>query len=56
LREVQFALNRDVESLEFRIKALNIWAMPLALTLVAVMLAFVRRRRAEQFRQVGEGR
>ena len=55
LREVQFALNREVESLEFRIKALNIWAMPLALTLVAVLLAFLRRRRAERYRQLGEG-
>jgi len=50
LREVQFALGQDVERLEFRIKALNIWAMPALVALVAIFLALVRRHRAARFR------
>ena len=50
LREVQFALGQDVERLEFRIKALNIWAMPALVALVAIFLALARRHRAARFR------
>jgi ABC-type uncharacterized transport system involved in gliding motility auxiliary subunit len=50
LREVQFALGQDVERLEFRIKALNIWAMPALVALVAILLALARRHRAARFR------
>ena len=45
LREVQHALRQDVESLEGRIKLLNIWAVPLAVGLLALVLALIRRAR-----------
>jgi ABC-type uncharacterized transport system involved in gliding motility auxiliary subunit len=54
LREVQFALGQDVERLEFRLKAINIWAVPAVIALVAIVLALVRRHRAARFRIAGE--
>jgi ABC-type uncharacterized transport system involved in gliding motility auxiliary subunit len=50
LREVQFALGQDVERLEFRIKAVNIWAVPALVALVAIVLALTRRLRAVSYR------
>ena len=49
LREVQFALRQDVNRLETRIRALNIWAVPLVIGLVAIGLALIRRLRAARF-------
>lgn len=45
LREVQHALRQDVERMESWIKALNIWAVPLAIGLLALVLAVLRRAR-----------
>lgn len=45
LREVQHALRQDVETLESRIKLLNIWAVPVAVGLIALVLALLRRAR-----------
>ena len=45
LREVQHALRQDVETLESRIKLINIWAVPLAVGLIALVLALLRRAR-----------
>ncbi len=50
LRDVQFALGQDVERLQFRIKALNIWAVPALVALVAIVLALARRLRAASYR------
>ncbi len=44
LRDVQHALNRDIESLATAVKAVNIVAAPLAVALAAVALAAFRRR------------
>lgn len=49
LREVQFALNKDVKSLETRLKLFNIWLVPAVVALFALGLAVVRRRRAARF-------
>ena len=46
LREVQHSLRQDVERLEAWIKALNIWAVPLAIGLFAATLAVLRRVRS----------
>ena len=46
LREVQHALRQDVESLESRIKLINIWAVPVAVGLIALLLALIRRGRS----------
>ena len=54
LREVQFALGQDVERLESRIKAINIWAVPALVALIAVALALLRRYRAARYRAAGE--
>ena len=48
LRGVQHALKRDIETLDTRLKILNIWAMPLIISLVAVILAIMRRRKRHQ--------
>jgi ABC-type uncharacterized transport system involved in gliding motility auxiliary subunit len=45
LRNVQLELRRDIENLETRLRILNIAAVPLLLTLLAVGLAVVRLRR-----------
>lgn len=48
LRGVQHALKRDIESLDTRLKILNIWAVPLIISVIAIGLAVVRRRRRHQ--------
>ena len=45
LRGVQHALKRDIETLDTQLKILNIWAMPLIISLIAVVLAVIRRRK-----------
>ena len=49
LRDVQHALNQDVERLQSWLRAFNIWAVPLLIGIVTVALALVRRRRAARF-------
>jgi len=49
LRDVQFALRSDVETLNGRIKAINIAAMPIAVGAIALVAAFVRSRRRRSF-------
>jgi ABC-type uncharacterized transport system involved in gliding motility auxiliary subunit len=45
LREVQHKLRADINTLEFTVRALNIWAMPVLVGLFAIGLALFRRRR-----------
>lgn len=49
LRAVQRSLRNDVETLESRIRILNIWAVPVIIAIVAVLLALVRRVRRARF-------
>ncbi len=51
LRDVQLALRQDVERLQSLLRALNIWAVPLLVGLVACVLAYLRRRRAFRFEE-----
>lgn len=46
LREVRYALNKDVDDLKAWLTVVNIWAMPLAVGLLAVLVALWRARRA----------
>lgn len=48
LREVQRELNRDVEQLGMVLKVINIAAVPALLTVLALVLSFVRSRRARR--------
>lgn len=48
LREVQHALNEDIESLDTWLKVLNIWAVPALLSIVVLIMALVRRTRYRQ--------
>jgi gliding motility-associatede transport system auxiliary component len=50
LRDVQFALRKDTESLQTRITALNIWVVPIVVGLLAVVMALIRRWRARRYR------
>jgi ABC-type uncharacterized transport system involved in gliding motility auxiliary subunit len=45
LRDVQHNLRKDIESLDTRLKILNIWTVPLVVAVLAVILAIFRRRR-----------
>jgi len=49
LREVQRSLREDVESLSFWVKALNIFAVPVLIAVLATALALIRRTRAARF-------
>src|SRR5918994_147600 len=51
LRAVQRSLREDVESLSTRIKALNIWAVPILIALLAAGLAWFQRIRATRAAQ-----
>ena len=48
LREVQHALRQDVERMASWIKGLNIWAVPLAVGGIALVLAVLRRNRGRR--------
>ncbi|HQQ63967.1 MAG TPA: Gldg family protein [Pseudomonadales bacterium] len=48
LRDVQHQLNSDVERLGFQLKMVNIVAVPALLTVLALLLSFVRARRARR--------
>ena len=45
LRDVQLDLRREIEDLNTRLKIINIWAMPILVSIAAVVIAMVRRRR-----------
>ncbi len=49
LREVQRSLRNDVESLESKVRIINIWAVPVIFAIFAVLLAFVSRVRRARF-------
>ena len=49
LREVQRSLRQDVEGLEGALKAVNIWAMPAALGVLAIGMAGWRRHRHNHY-------
>lgn len=50
LRDVQFALRRDVDALRRRVAWINIWLMPVVVSLIAIGVAVLRRRRAARGR------
>ncbi len=45
LRQVQLALRQDIESLDTTLKLINIWAVPVVVMVIALLMAFVRRQR-----------
>ena len=45
LRDVQHALRSDIEDLNTALKVVNIWAMPVLVSIVALIIAMVRRSR-----------
>ena len=45
LREVQHALRRDIEELNTRLKVLNIWVVPMVISVIALIMAIIRRWR-----------
>ena len=45
LRQVQHALNRDIEALDTALKVLNIWAVPAILSVLVLVMALWRRAR-----------
>ena len=48
LREVQHNLRKDIENLDTTLKILNIWTVPVIVTVLAGILAIIRRRRYNQ--------
>ena len=53
LRDVQHALRKDIDDLDTGLKIVNIWAMPAAISIVALVLAMVRRRRYRRYAEAG---
>ncbi|MFT5181525.1 MAG: ABC-type uncharacterized transport system involved in gliding motility auxiliary subunit [Alphaproteobacteria bacterium] len=49
LRGVQRSLRNDVETLESRVRVINIWAVPVVIAIIALLLALVRRIRRARF-------
>ena len=45
LREVQHALRQEIEDLNTRLKAINIWAVPVLISFVALLMVLIRRWR-----------
>ena len=45
LRNVQHALRKDIETLGTWLRILNIWAMPVLVSVIALVMAMIRRRR-----------
>ncbi|WP_316978729.1 GldG family protein [Shumkonia mesophila] len=45
LREVQHNLRKDIEALDTGLKIINIWAVPAIICLIAVAMAWAKRRR-----------
>ncbi len=52
LREVQANLNHDIEVLERQVKVINIAAVPLLFTLLAIVLALLRHRRRRHAHEI----
>ena len=48
LREVQHNLRKDIENLDTTLKILNIWTVSVIVTVLAGILAIIRRRRYNQ--------
>ncbi|MGY9016343.1 MAG: hypothetical protein ACKVG9_13895, partial [Rhodospirillales bacterium] len=48
LRDVQHALQRDIQTLDTKLKIINIWAVPLVISIIAIIMAVVRRRQRRQ--------
>ena len=46
LRDVQHQLNKDIDQLDFILKLINIAGVPLLLTLLVIVIAVMRRKRA----------
>lgn len=49
LRDVQHALRKDIDDLDTGLKLINIWAMPIAISILALVLAVVRRHRYRRY-------
>ena len=49
LREVQRSLRNEVETLESRVRIINIWAVPVVIAIFAVLLALVGKMRRARF-------
>jgi len=49
LRDVQHALRKDIDDLDTWLKVVNIWAMPVAISILALILAMVRRHRYRRY-------
>jgi ABC-type uncharacterized transport system involved in gliding motility auxiliary subunit len=49
LRDVQHALRKDIDDLDTGLKLINIWAMPVAISILALVLAMVRRHRYRRY-------
>jgi ABC-type uncharacterized transport system involved in gliding motility auxiliary subunit len=49
LRDVQHSLRLDVETLQSRVRVINIWAIPVIVAVVALVLALIRRMRRARF-------
>ncbi|MEK9901372.1 MAG: Gldg family protein, partial [Rhodospirillaceae bacterium] len=49
LRDVQRSLREDVENLEREVRVFNIWAVPLVIAVLAILLAIVRRIRRSRY-------
>lgn len=45
LRDVQLDLRKDIERMDSWLKVINIWAVPVLVAFVAIVLALIRRRR-----------
>ncbi len=48
LRDVQYALRSEIESMEAWLKAVNIWAMPVLVSIIALVVTVLRRIRRRQ--------
>lgn len=48
LREVQHNLRKDIDALDTWLKILNIWAVPAVVCVIAIVMAWIRRRRYRQ--------
>ncbi len=53
LREVQHALRKDIESLDVWMKIVNIWAMPLLISILAIAITIARRVRRRRRHAAG---
>ena len=48
LRDVQHALRSDIEQINTMVKVVNIWSVPLLISLLAIVIALIRRSRFRQ--------